>query len=140
MSLLTSAATNLEFTSSSLSPAAKRVMLGCHVMRNPLSALVEQCPPGWTLPGEFFTQDTIHQMDLATVWRTGWLLAGHACEIPNPGDYFTLELEPDSILIVRGDDGSVRALHNVCRHRGSLLCDAAAGHVNRLVCPYHQWT
>ncbi|MGI9053115.1 MAG: aromatic ring-hydroxylating dioxygenase subunit alpha, partial [Ilumatobacteraceae bacterium] len=45
------------------------------------------------------------------------------------------------IVVLRGDDGEVRALHNVCRHRGSIVCDAAAGHAGRrLVCPYHQWS
>ena len=57
-----------------------------------------------------------------------------------PGDYLTLRVDTDSILLIRSDDGAVRAFHNVCRHRGSLLCREERGHAGRLVCPYHQWT
>jgi Rieske 2Fe-2S family protein len=45
----------------------------------------------------------------------------------------------DSVIVIRHEDGAVHALHNVCRHRGSLICTERAGHVSRLVCPYHQW-
>jgi Rieske 2Fe-2S family protein len=74
------------------------------------------------------------------IWRRGWLFAGHSCEIPNPGDYITLTVDTDSLIVIRGEDGLVRGLHNVCRHRGSLICTERAGHAHRLVCPYHQWT
>ena len=67
------------------------------------------------------------------------MFAGHACEIPNPGDYLTLDVDSDSIIVMRGDAGTVLAMHNVCRHRGSIICAEPSGHVNRLVCPYHQW-
>jgi len=74
------------------------------------------------------------------IWRGGWLFAGHSCQIPNPGDYFLYPVEEDSLIIVRGDDGQARALYNVCRHRGSIICEAEEGHVKRFICPYHQWT
>jgi Rieske 2Fe-2S family protein len=95
--------------------------------------------PGWSLPREAYTEETVYQRDLERVWRRGWLFAGHTCQIPEPGDYFTLEVDTDSILIVRGEDGTIHGLHNVCRHRGSLLCAESSGHVHRIVCPYHQW-
>ena len=44
------------------------------------------------------------------------------------------------MLVIRGDDGHVRAFHNVCRHRGSQICRTDTGHVRALVCPYHSWT
>ena len=115
-------------------------MLLPDVMHNPLAALAAQCRPGWSLPREFFTEESLYRFDLEAVWRTGWLFAGHTCEIPRAGDYFALSLDTDSILILRGEQGALHAVHNVCRHRGSLLCDAPSGHVHRLVCPYHQWT
>ena len=96
--------------------------------------------PGWGLPGRFQSDETIYRADLDRVWRSGWLFAGHTCEIPNPGDYFTLEVDADSLIVVRGQDGGIHGLHNVCRHRGSLICTEPAGHTARLVCPYHQWT
>ena len=104
-----------------------------------VESLLAECRPGWALPGQFHSDETVYRADLDRVWRTGWLFAGHTCEIPKPGDYFTLQVDADSLIVIRGSDGSVHALHNVCRHRGSTICDAATGHVSRLVCPYHQW-
>ena len=96
--------------------------------------------PGWTLPREYFSSLDIYQEDLLRVWRSGWLFAGHACEIPRLGDYFLVPVDSDSVIVLRGANGAVYAHHNVCRHRGSALCDAAQGRVSKLVCPYHQWT
>jgi len=61
-------------------------------------------------------------------------------DMPEPGDYVTVELGSDSILIVRDDDMQIRAFHNVCRHRGARLCNGEKGTVGNIVCPYHSWT
>ncbi len=95
--------------------------------------------PGWTLPQAYFNSPDIYQRDLDAIWRTGWLFAGHTCELPRTGDYFLLEVDTDSIIVLRGNDGTIHALHNVCRHRGSVLCTEPCGQVTKLVCPYHQW-
>src|SRR5437867_11445392 len=105
-----------------------------------IEALIARCRPGWSLPREFYSDEPVYRADINRIWRRGWLFAGHACEIPKPGDYFTLEVDTDSIIVIRGEDGAIRGLHNVCRHRGSLICTKPAGHYKRLVCPYHQWT
>ena len=94
---------------------------------------------GWTLPQAYFIDPGIYRLDIERVWRTGWLFAGHSCEIPEAGDYFLVELDTDSVIVVRGDGGAIHALHNVCRHRGSILCTEPCGHVGKLVCPYDQW-
>jgi Rieske 2Fe-2S family protein len=107
--------------------------------RQRIDELIGQRLPGHTLPQAFYTDAEVYQFDLERIWRRGWLFAGHSCEVPEPGDYLTLEVDVDSILLVRGDDGAVHGLYNVCRHRGSRLCTQDAGHVNRIVCPYHQW-
>jgi glycine betaine catabolism A len=104
-----------------------------------VESLLAECRPGWALPGRFHSDEIIYHADLDRVWRTGWLFAGHTCEIPKPGDYITLQVDADPLIVIRGPGGSVHALHNVCRHRGATLCHEAAGHVARLVCPYHQW-
>ena len=105
-----------------------------------LESLLARCQPGWSLPGDFYKDAAVYQLDLSHIWRRGWLFAGHACEIPKAGDYFTLEVDTDSIIILRGEDGAIHGLHNVCRHRGSMICTEHSGHARRLVCPYHQWT
>jgi len=101
---------------------------------------MKQCPPGWALPGKFHSDEEIYRLDLQQVWRAGWLFAGHSCEIPKAGDYFTMDVDADSIIITRGETGTIQALHNVCRHRGSMICSESSGRVTKLVCPYHQWT
>lgn len=108
-------------------------------MQTLIEPLVARYRPGWSLPGEFYSDETVYRHDLTRVWRTGWLFAGHSCEIPKAGDFFTLEVDADSIIVVRSEDGAVHALNNVCRHRGSTICHETAGHASRLVCPYHQW-
>jgi Rieske 2Fe-2S family protein len=96
--------------------------------------------PGLSLGQKFYTDPDFYRLDLETIFYRDWLFAGHDCEIPAPGDYFTLQIGDYPILIVRDRDGSARALHNSCRHRGSRICAEPRGAVKRLVCPYHQWT
>jgi Rieske 2Fe-2S family protein len=102
--------------------------------------LIDRQPANHSLLGPFYSDPEIYRYDLENVWRKGWLFAGHSCEIPNAGDYFALNVDTDSILIIRGDNGAINAIHNVCRHRGSTICDDPCGHVKKLTCPYHRWT
>lgn len=95
--------------------------------------------PGWTLPQPYFTDTGIYRLDIERIWKQGWLFAGHACEIPQTGDYFLVEFDTESVIVIRGAQGAIHALHNVCRHRGSVICTEREGHATRLVCPYHQW-
>jgi Rieske 2Fe-2S family protein len=104
-----------------------------------IRTLVARCRKGWSLPREFYVDDVVYEAEIEAIWRRGWLFVGHTCQIPEPGDYFAVEVDTDSLIIVRDDDGTVRGLHNVCRHRGSLLCTEATGRARRFVCPYHQW-
>ena len=91
------------------------------------------------LPGNVYSDAAIYDCDMAAIWREGWVFVGHTCQLAQPGDYLTLQVDHDPILVARGDDGQIRAFHNVCSHRGTLLCAEASGHANRWVCPYHQW-
>lgn len=104
-----------------------------------IQKLIAARRPGWCLDQPFYADESILQADLERVFRRYWLFVGHACQIPHPGDYFTYTLGRDPLLILRDDDGQIQALFNVCRHRGSLLCEPGSGHVKKLVCPYHQW-
>ena len=109
-------------------------------LQGELSSFLAAYRPGWSLPRPFYGHETVYRADLEQIWRKGWLFAGHACEIRNPGDWLTLQVETDSLIVIRGEDGAVRALHNVCRHRGSQIVAQGRGSTKRLVCPYHQWT
>ena len=109
-------------------------------LQGELSSFLAAYRPGWSLPRPFYGHETVYRADLEQIWRKGWLFAGHACEIRNPGDWLTLQVETDSLIVIHGEDGAVRALHNVCRHRGSQIVAPGRGSTKRLVCPYHQWT
>ena len=95
---------------------------------------------GMSLDRRFYTDPEFYRLDLETIFYRDWMFAGHDCEIPAPGDYFTMQIGDYPIIVLRGRDGAIRAHHNSCRHRGSRICPAAKGAVKRLVCPYHQWT
>jgi Rieske 2Fe-2S family protein len=110
---------------------------------NELSAikdLLDSRQPGHGLPRRFYHDELLYQLEMDFIWRQGWLFAGHSCQIPNPGDYFLYEIDGDSIVVMRGDDGQVEALYNLCRHRGSVICQEPEGNIKRFICPYHQWT
>lgn len=104
-----------------------------------LSALISEVKPGYCLPQAFYTDERIHAEDIRRVYHKQWLYVGHELQIPKPGDYFTYKIGNESLIITRHKDGTVHALHNVCRHRGSAICTSEKGHANKLVCPYHQW-
>jgi Rieske 2Fe-2S family protein len=93
----------------------------------------------FSLPGEFYSDPEIYQLDLEAIFQRKWIFAGVECEIPNPGDYFTLTIGSSPILVLRDRAGAVRAFFNTCRHRGSKICLAEKGTVRTLICPYHQW-
>ncbi|MEP6702433.1 MAG: aromatic ring-hydroxylating dioxygenase subunit alpha, partial [Betaproteobacteria bacterium] len=94
----------------------------------------------FSLPQDFYTDPDIFQLDLAEIFYKRWVFAGVECEIPAPGDYFTLAIGPTSIIVVRDKAGAIRAFFNTCRHRGSRICMEEKGALKALVCPYHQWT
>ncbi len=95
---------------------------------------------GYALPRAFYHDPVLYEAEIDAIWRRGWLFAAHSCEIPSPGDYAVFEVDTDSIVVVRRQDGTVGAMHNVCRHRGSLVATQPCGHAGVFVCPYHQWT
>ena len=108
--------------------------------RTDLEALVATRREGHGLPRAFYQDEALYAFELERIWQGGWLFAGFTFEVKNPGDYLTFSVGGTSVLVMRDDAGDVRAFHNVCRHRGTLLCRADAGHVRAIVCPYHSWT
>ncbi len=94
----------------------------------------------WSLPQAFYTEEAFHELDLRHMFGRQWIFVSLSCEVPNPGDWITVEVGRDSIIILRDNDRQIRAFHNSCRHRGSRICLEHQGKAKRLVCPYHQWT
>jgi phenylpropionate dioxygenase-like ring-hydroxylating dioxygenase large terminal subunit len=100
---------------------------------------MEDPDAGWSLPAWIYRDPEWHAVEAARLFRPSWQIVCHLNDIPRPGDWHTLEVLGESILVVRGEDGAVRAFTNVCRHRGSRIVDGASGCAKKLVCPYHAW-
>lgn len=105
-----------------------------------IQELLARRSPGHALEQAFYTSPEIYQLDLENIFYREWLYAIPACQLVKPGSYATLRIGAYNIVIVKGRDGEIRAFHNSCRHRGSIVCKAREGQVAKLVCPYHQWT
>lgn len=103
---------------------------------------IRQHLPGHALERDFYTDPAIFEHDMQRMLLRHWFCAGHVSSIPRAGDYSVIDLGPESIIIVRNSGGEVRALLNVCRHRGSRLCSGRSGkaQAGRLTCPYHAWS
>jgi glycine betaine catabolism A len=109
--------------------------------REHLAALLNSRRPGYALPGAFFRDERLYAADLEYIFARHWLFLATSAEIPEAGDYRTYQIGPYSIFILRQDDGSLSAFHNVCRHRGSRILQQQAGVIGaRIVCPYHRWS
>lgn len=107
--------------------------------RDRISRLLAERREGFSLPQAFYVDRAMHEADLKAVFESEWLFACNTCEIRKPGDYLTLEIGDNPVVILRDRDGEIRAFHNSCRHRGSRICGKEKGRATRLVCPYHQW-
>ncbi len=101
--------------------------------------LVEGAAPVRGLDAKYFTDRELFERTLDRVFYRNWLLACHASQLAKAGDFLTLELYDQDILIARGDDGELKAYYNVCQHRGHKLADGS-GNKKLLVCPYHRWS
>ena len=101
-----------------------------------LAALPADRPMG--MPGAYYTSQAQFEHEAQTVLRKGWHCLGRQDEIPEAGDFFTIQLLNEPLLIVRGDDNKIRVMANVCRHRGMPLAEGS-GNAKRFLCTYHAW-
>ena len=93
-----------------------------------------------SIPGYRYTSREFMAQEWEGMWTKVWLLLGREAELPAPGDWQMEEVGPEEILMVRQEDGSIKAFYNVCQHRGNPLVDTKKGHVRqRFVCKYHSW-
>jgi Rieske 2Fe-2S family protein len=104
-----------------------------------VESLLERQPKGSALLQEFYSHPEIFERDIERIHLRHWLCVGHESRAREPGDWFRFDIASESIIVVRGRDHQLRALVNVCRHRGSRVCYGEAGTTRMLVCPYHAW-
>jgi phenylpropionate dioxygenase-like ring-hydroxylating dioxygenase large terminal subunit len=107
-----------------------------------LKKLMDNHRPGHALARDFYTDPAIFERDMQRMLLRHWFCVGHVSSIPRAGDYLVVDLGSESVIVVRTADGEVRALLNVCRHRGSRLVAGRSGKAQsgRLTCPYHAWS
>ncbi|WP_417526805.1 aromatic ring-hydroxylating oxygenase subunit alpha [Marinomonas shanghaiensis] len=105
-----------------------------------MTHLLEKRASNYSLDAPLYNDPHMFRIDMEEVFQKEWLFVGMTSEIPKKGDYFTVEIGQNPVLIVRDAEGKVNAFHNTCRHRGSVICTEHRGKVANLVCPYHQWT
>ncbi|MCL6561822.1 MAG: Rieske 2Fe-2S domain-containing protein [Firmicutes bacterium] len=92
------------------------------------------------LPRWVLTDPDIYALEQEKIFARTWQFLAHESELPRPGDFVTRWMVHDPVIVIRGDDGVVRAFLNSCSHRGTLLCGADFGNQKVFSCPYHGWT
>ena len=103
-------------------------------------SLIARQPKGAGLLQEFYSDPQVFLLDIERVHLSRWICVGHESRVRSSGDWFRSDIAGESIIIVRGQDDRVRCLLNVCRHRGSRVCQEEEGSSPTLVCPYHAWS
>ncbi|MCG7518480.1 aromatic ring-hydroxylating dioxygenase subunit alpha [Ruegeria sp. Ofav3-42] len=92
-----------------------------------------------SLPSQSYCDDTVFSQERTRIFRRSWHLIGHSTDIANFGDYVVEEIDGISVIVIRGQDGEIRAFYNVCVHRGHELLQGS-GCTKKMTCPYHAWT
>jgi phenylpropionate dioxygenase-like ring-hydroxylating dioxygenase large terminal subunit len=93
-----------------------------------------------SLPAWVYNHPEMTRLEVERILKPSWQIACHVSQIRSPGDYVTFELGSDSVIVLREQPGSIRALRNVCRHRGTRLLEGSGRCQGRITCPYHGWT
>jgi Rieske 2Fe-2S family protein len=93
-----------------------------------------------SLPADAYRTEAAFESEIDSVFRRTWACVGRSEHVAEPGAYYATDVAGQNVVVVRDHDGELRAFHNVCRHRGALLCDAGTGTLKRAIkCPYHAW-
>jgi choline monooxygenase len=103
---------------------------------NPNAPLEE----AYTIPAAWYLDERIEQLEGERVFGGNWIAVGRVDQVGVAGQYFTVELAGEPLVVVRGIDGEIRAFYNVCRHHAAAVASGACGIVQHLRCPYHGWT
>ena len=92
----------------------------------------------FSLPPDAYLSPDLNTLEVRAIFECSWLCVGREEYAPRPGDYYTMDVMGEPVVIVRGTDGIVRALNTACRHRAMPVV-TGRGNAGRFVCPYHSW-
>jgi choline monooxygenase len=106
---------------------------------SPVPRVEHPLEDGWTLPASWYTDAAVHELERERLFTRAWTYAGAAEWVSEPGSFFAAQIGHVPVAVIRDTDGTLRALVNVCRHRGHLVVDGM-GCRETLQCPYHAWT
>ena len=115
-------------------------------MNIPVSELLDLYNPSapleeaYTIPAAWYLDERIERLERDHVFGRNWISVGRVDQVGVPGQFFTVELAGEPLVVVRGTDGELRAFYNVCRHHAAAVANVPAGIVQQLRCPYHGWT
>ena len=93
-----------------------------------------------TLPQRYFVSPDVFAEEQRAIFSREWICVGHQSQLAKAGDYFVQEVADESLIVTRDQTGTIRGFYNVCRHRGTRLCEEQSGHASAIQCPYHAWT
>lgn len=94
----------------------------------------------FTLPARAYTDPEVLEQERERIFSKYWKYVGGVSQVAEPGEFITTSIAGYEIMVLRGDDGEIRAFHNVCPHRGSKILGEDCGQTEKLQCPYHAWT
>jgi len=90
---------------------------------------------------DVYTDAEVFQLEMERLWSRTWIYVGHASQVPNPGDFITLDIAAQPVITVRHTDNNIRVLLNRCAHKGTKVVYDATGNTGKTFrCPYHAWT
>jgi len=92
------------------------------------------------IPAHIYNDSELFALEKERLFARSWLFIAHESEVPQPGDYVVRRVLDDSFIISRGSSGQVRAMFNMCLHRGMQICRAEMGNASHFRCPYHGWS
>jgi choline monooxygenase len=104
-----------------------------------LPSIPSDISQAWTLPARYYYEPEIFEYEMKEIFSKQWQVVGHVDQVRNPGDYFTIELHGEPLLLVRGARGELRGFYNVCRHRAGPPAEGC-GSRKLFRCGYHGWT
>lgn len=95
--------------------------------------------PVHTLPASWYHGEDIYEKERQNIFASEWLLFAHEAMLPKSGSYIAQTIAGYPVLVIRAQDGSLKAFHNVCRHRASMIVEEGVGQTQSLRCMYHGW-
>ena len=108
------------------------------VLKGVLAGSNQSLEDSETLPREAYTSQAFFDLEVEKIFRKDWLCVGHVSQIPNVGDYFSLDLLGELLVVVRGQDMKIRVLSRICLHRWAPIAEGS-GNTRIFSCPFHKW-